>query len=70
MKIYGYVKNSSILLELEEITIQASIDELNKIIGFFTHTKILMEDNPDTFGHEHLLDFCELKTNSDIILTR
>ncbi|MBN6075085.1 hypothetical protein HYE60_07490 [Aggregatibacter actinomycetemcomitans] len=70
MKIYGYAENSDILLELEEVTIQASIDEINKIIEFFTHTKMLMEDNPDTFGHEHLLDFCELKTNSDIILIR
>lgn len=69
MKFYGYASCDEKLLKLDEVTIQASVAELEQLIEFLKHTKELMESKEQSFGHEHLSDFCRLELDGDLILT-
>lgn len=60
MKIYGYEKDivdDEKLIELEEVTIQASSENLKKIAQFILETVKIIDENHDKFGHEHFKDF-------------
>ncbi|STQ72218.1 Uncharacterised protein [Hafnia alvei] len=71
MKIYGYKSKDSELIPLEELTLQATVNELKELIDFIKHTVSLMETYKDNFTHEHLNDF-KMKSSPDepdIIIT-
>ena len=72
MKAYGYQKNNDNLLELEEVSFECDIKEIDEIIKFFQyvkkeHSKTRLEAE---FYHSHLRDWKESWTNesSDIIV--
>ncbi|QXF31999.1 hypothetical protein CE143_01505 [Photorhabdus luminescens] len=74
MKIYGYESEDSDLVSLNEITFQASVDELKELVLFINHSISLIELNGNTFDHEHLSDFIKNKENKenkkpDVIIT-
>ncbi|WP_445495993.1 hypothetical protein [Photorhabdus sp. SF281] len=71
MKIYGYESEDSDLVSLNEITFQASVDELKELVLFINNSISLIELNGDKFGHEHLSDFIKSKKNKkpDVIIT-
>lgn len=59
MKIYGYQENGDVLLSLEEVSLQCTIEELEKIIGFLMNVK---EEHAAVYGktdmcHSHLRDW-------------
>ncbi len=68
MRIFGYDKNSvedDNLLELEEITIQASPAKLKQIAKFILSVADTMNQYGNNFGHEHLKDFLKEFGDSD-----
>lgn len=72
MKAYGYKKNNDDLLELEEVSFECEIEEIDEIIKFFQyvkeeHTKARLETE---FCHSHLRDWKESWNNesTDIIV--
>ncbi|MCC8460274.1 hypothetical protein [Photorhabdus aegyptia] len=71
MRIYGYESEDSDLVSLNEITFQASVDELKELVLFINHSISLIELNGNTFDHEHLSDFIKNKENKkpDVIIT-
>ena len=64
MNVYGYASDNDDIISLNEITLQASVDELNKLVDFLKNTIDLMEKHKENFGHEHFSDF--LKNSSEI----
>ncbi len=59
MKVFGYQKDNDNLLELEEMSIQCSIEELDKIIHFMqdaknAHNKVAGKTE---MCHSHLQDW-------------
>lgn len=59
MKIFGYQKDNDNLLDMEKVSIQCTIPELEKLIDFFTevkkeHSKVA---NETTMCHSHLKDW-------------
>ena len=76
MKIYGYqeadVENDG-LLQLEEITIQASPVTLKQIAQFLIDSANAMDAHGEKFGHEHFNDFMQKigkYTGPDIIVSK
>lgn len=72
MKVFGYQKDSENLIELQEVSFQSDIKELDKIIKFLQDVK---EDHSKIIGevelcHSHLRDWdIEWKVGStDIIV--
>lgn len=75
MKICGYQKlrvNDDGLLEMSEISIKTSPDNLRKIAQFLSQCADSIEKHGKNFGHEHLSDQFDKWNNnfSDIIVTR
>lgn len=75
MKIHGYEAHKygvdkGRLPSLQEVTLQASVDELREIVLFIENAIKRMEKAGKAFGHEHLSDFSKkaLKDGSDIII--
>ena len=64
MNVYGYASDNDDIISLNEITLQASVDELNKLVDFLKNTIDSMEKHKENFGHEHFSDF--LKSSSEI----
>lgn len=64
MNVYGYASDNVDLISLNEITLQASVAELSKLVYFLKNTIVLMEKHKEDFGHEHFSDF--LKKSSEI----
>lgn len=64
MNVYGYASDSDDLISLNEITLQASVVELNELVDFLKNTISLIEKHKENFGHEHFSDF--LKKSSEI----
>ncbi|TBL39464.1 hypothetical protein EYZ01_10695 [Hafnia alvei] len=64
MKIYGYESKDSELFSLEELTLQATVNELKELIDFIKHTVSLMEIYKENFNHEHFNDF-KMKSSPD-----
>jgi len=59
MKVFGYkneVVNEYGLLEMSEITIQASPNTLRAIAKLLNESADLIEKNPEDFDHFHLQD--------------
>ncbi|MBD5526815.1 MAG: hypothetical protein HDR02_00170 [Lachnospiraceae bacterium] len=59
MKVYGYQENQEVLLSLEEISLQCTIEELEKVINFLINTK---EEHSAVYEkadmcHSHLKDW-------------
>ncbi|SMD16455.1 hypothetical protein [Sporomusa malonica] len=72
MKVFGYQKDSEILIELQEVTFQSDIKELDKIIKFLLnvkeqHSKVTVKEE---LCHSHFRDWdIEWQANStDIIV--
>ena len=72
MKIFGYEKDRDDLLELEEVSLQCSIEELDKFIDFLhnvkkEHSTIV---NKVEFCHSHFRDWDVTwkKGEADIII--
>lgn len=72
MKAYGYQENSNNLLELEEVSFECDIEELDEIIKFFQyvkeeHSKVRLETE---LCHSHLRDWKDgwKKDLTDIIV--
>ncbi len=60
MNIYGYKKrivNSNKLLELEEVSFQATPEELERVAQFILATAGIMRQYGEKFGHEHFKVF-------------
>ncbi|OGV59047.1 MAG: hypothetical protein A2283_03650 [Lentisphaerae bacterium RIFOXYA12_FULL_48_11] len=73
MKIFGYVKNSNDekIVEMEEITIQASPADLKKVAKFILKSAELMSEHGDDFGHEHFKDSYKIGKNfPEIIVSK
>ncbi|QEM82663.1 hypothetical protein [Halomonas binhaiensis] len=70
MNIYGYESEDGDLLKMQEITLQADADELKKLSKFIDNTIKLIEENGDSFGHEHFSDFSGMKDGPDIIIAK
>ncbi len=72
MKFYGYKKDGDELLELEEVTLQCSVNELEDIIGFLIETKKKHSSVMDKTDicHSHFKDWSESynKSNPDFII--
>jgi len=68
MNIYGYKKESDELLELSEISLECSIEELDSIIDFLKYAKDLKIKNKDKYGHEHFKDWAKEEKLVDIII--
>ena len=69
MKFYGY-EGDSALLELSEVTIQASSEELRNIAGFIIKCADEMEKYKN-WEHEHYCDYTgSSKCNVDLIISR
>ncbi|WHP32002.1 hypothetical protein QMG90_03385 [Trabulsiella odontotermitis] len=64
MNVYGYASDSDDLISLNEITLQASVVELNELVDFLKNTIYLIEKHKENFEHEHFSDF--LKKSSEI----
>ncbi|MCO1336980.1 hypothetical protein MO867_21890, partial [Microbulbifer sp. OS29] len=63
MKFYGYTKQEAEKenpkpLELSEVTISASAEELRKLAKFIAEQSIAIEKDQDGYEHEHLSDSC------------
>lgn len=59
VKVFGYQRDSEILIELKEVTFQADIKELNKIIKFLEnvrkeHGKVIVKEE---LCHSHFCDW-------------
>jgi hypothetical protein len=59
MKVYGYINNSSDLLELQEVSFQSNIQELDKLINFL---QVVKEQHSNEIGktdmcHTHFRDW-------------
>lgn len=72
MKAYGYQKNNDNLLELEEVSFECDIEEIDEIINFFQyvkeeHSKVRLEKG---FCYSHLRDWKASRSNesTDIIV--
>jgi hypothetical protein len=61
MKIFGYEKEGTELIELTEVSIASSIDELEKLIGFLKSTaeSHRLVENKTEMCHSHLRDWDE-----------
>lgn len=46
------------LVELENVTLECTRDELLKVIEFLQHSARLLEFHGEAFGHEHFKDWC------------
>lgn len=67
MKIFGYQKDNDTLLGLEEVSLQCTIDELEKVIKFLLeerkqHTKVYKKTD---ICHSHLRDWDDDWKNGD-----
>lgn len=71
MKTFGYAKQENLngdgLMEMEEITISATKQELRKIAEFLIQCADALPDD-ETLGHEHYSDFIDKKTETDLIV--
>lgn len=56
-KLHGYAESSAKLLTLAEATVVATPKTLRALSDFFKHCAEVIETSPDSFGHEHFLDF-------------
>lgn len=72
MRVFGYKKNKKKLLELKEVTFQCTIEELDKIIEFFSevksqHSKVIGKTE---MCHSHYQDWDDKWTskNPDVII--
>ncbi len=59
MQIYGYQKNGDVLINLEEVSLQCTLEELDDIINFLTK---LRKEHADVLGktnicHSHYKDW-------------
>ena len=68
MNIYGYKKESDEIVELSEISLKCSVEELDSIIDFFKYAKDLKIKNQDYYGHEHFQDWAKEEKLVDIII--
>lgn len=72
MRVFGYQKDSENLIELQEVSLQSDIKELDKIIGFLQEVKEQhsKEIEKEELCHSHLRDWDgEWKADStDIIV--
>lgn len=72
MKVFGYQKNSEILLELEEMSLQCNIIELERVISFLSDVKDKHSNVKDNTNmcHSHFRDWDQSweKGNPDIIV--
>lgn len=59
MNISGISKTGVDLLELEQLMIQGSPEELIKLSKFLAHVAESIRENSDRFGHAHAKDFCD-----------
>ena len=57
MRFFGYAQNHSDLLELTEVSLQASPDALLAMAAFLTETAHQMKTHGSSFGHEHYQDW-------------
>jgi len=57
MKVYGYENNSDNLLELNEVTLKCSIDELDLIIEFLNVVKKEHQLYATELCHSHFQDW-------------
>ena len=59
MKIFGYERNKDILLELEETSIDCTLEELEKLIVFFNEVKnnYYSKNDGSSMLHTHLRDW-------------
>jgi len=70
MNLYGCCDESSEVLTLKEVTVQASSEEIRKLAKFFLQCADEI-DNDDRWEHEHLSDFEELYSGgAEIIVFR
>ena len=74
MKLYGRQKGAqedSDPIELEELTFQASPDDLKDISAFISKAAKLMQQHGNAFGHEHFKDtFDKREDDPEIVVVR
>lgn len=58
MNLFGYQKRKTKIVELENVTLECTRDELLKVIEFFQYSAQLLEVHGEAFGHEHFKDWC------------
>ena len=72
MQIYGYQKNSETLMDLEEVSLKCTLEELEKIVGFLS--KALEEHagvvDRNDICHSHFRDWDSTwrEGNPDLII--
>lgn len=57
MKLFGYEQGKRKLLELKEVSLQGSPEELLAAAAFLTEAAHLMSVHGDSFGHMHYKDW-------------
>ncbi len=61
MTFFGYEQGKSKLVELQEVSVQASPEALLLLASFLTEVAQSMKINAAPFGHEHYKDWCSSK---------
>ncbi len=71
MKTFGYPKKENLnedgLMEMEEISISASREELKKLSEFLLKCAVELPDTGE-FCHEHFSDFVDNNPETDLII--
>ncbi len=69
MQIYGYeAEKDGDLLNLSEVTLLASIEEMKKLNEFICFVLAECETHGDEFGHEHFNNFLQEKNPVDLVV--
>jgi len=63
MQFFGYAKNGDLLIELSEVSVLASPDDLQLLGQFILRCANEMRSKLE-WEHEHFSDGCELKTGA------